>query len=206
VKPSLSIRIFRCPRRPVLGGLVVLAGALVSSACNELPRRRGESVQAVSSGKLDEKNPVDIVVAPVENATGSKSVPLAALREAFQDGLLRRHYSPLALDYVDRKVVDATYQPGALQEEAVLQVKVETWDTSLLDSRGALKVKVHARLIDAESQGAVQLWSGFIDHRFDLDGARERFSTRQALLEYASEQIASEVLAALPARSAGPPR
>ena len=192
------------PRLPRRTSLLALTCAAALAACNELPRRRGESVQTVSSGKLEKRNPIDLVVAPIENAKGNKSVPLASLREAFQKGLVRRRYSPLALEYVDRKVVDAAYTPGSLKEEAVLQVTVESWDTSLLDTRGALIVKAHARLVDAENPTNGQLWGGFIDHRFDLEGVREQFSTQAALLEYACGQIAEEVLAALPARSTGP--
>ncbi len=177
---------------------IALACAATLAACNELPRRRGESVE--------KRNPIDLVVAPVENATGDKSVPLASLREAFQKGLVRRRYTPLALEYVDRKVVDAAYTPGSLKEEAVLQVTIEAWDKTLLDTRGALLVKAHARLIDAENPTNGQLWGGFIDHRFDLEAEREQFSTEAALLDYACGRIAEEVLAALPARNTGPDR
>src|SRR5262249_15945831 len=160
--------------------LLALAGAASLAACNELPHRRGESVQTVSSDKLDKKNPVDLVVAPIDNKTGDDAVPVASLRDAFQKGLVRRRDSPLALEYVDRKVVDATYTAGSLKEEAVLQVTVESWDTSLLDTRGSLIVKIHARLVDAEDSANGQLWGGFIDHRFDLETEREQFSTRTA--------------------------
>ncbi len=190
--------------RPRCSSLLALACAVSLVACNELPRRRGESVQTVSSDKLEKRNPIDLVVAPVENTSGVASVPIAALREAFQKGLVRRHFSPLALDYVDRKVVDAAYTPGSLKEEAVLQITVESWDASLLDTRGALSVKAHVRLIDAENPTNGQLWGGFIDHRFDLADQVENFSTQEQLLAYACARIAEEMLAALPARSPGP--
>ena len=185
--------------------LVLVASiACTLASCNELPQRRGEAVETASTAKLEERRPVDIVVAPVENGTGRKDVPLAAMREAFEKGLVRRRYSPLATEYVDRRVVDASYTPGSLQEEAVLQVTIETWDTSLLDTRGALIVKARARMLDARDPTNGQLWSGAIDHRFDLQANRENFNTRTAMLQHACEQIADEVLAALPARSAGP--
>lgn len=184
--------------------LTACACVLVLAACNELPHRRGESVETASAAKLDQKHPVDVVVAPVENASGRKDVPLAAMREAFEKGLVRRRYSPLATEYVDRRVVNAAYTPGSLKEEAVLQITIETWDPSLLDSHGALIVKAHARLVDAQDPSNGQLWSGAIDRRFDLDANREHFSTRAAILQHACERIAEEVLAALPARSAGP--
>ncbi len=194
----------RRSRLPRPSFLLALACTAALAACNDLPRRRGEAVETVSAGKLEKRNPIDVVVAPIENITGQKDVPVAALREAFQKGLARRRYSPLALEYVDSKVVDAAYTPGSLKEEAVLQVTVETWDASLLDVRGAITIKARARLVDAENPTNGQLWAGFIDHRFELEAQREKFSTQAALLRQACEQIADEVLAALPARSPGP--
>ena len=192
------------PHSSRLAGSLALLLAASLAACNELPRRRGERVETASNAKLDEQRPVDVVVAPVENVTKSKDVPLAAMREAFEKGLVRRRYSPLATEYVDRRVVDASYTPGTLKEEAVLQVTIETWDTSLLESRGAVIVKARARLLDAKDPANGQLWSGAIDQRFDLNANRENFSTRTAMMQHACERIAEEVLAALPARSAGP--
>jgi hypothetical protein len=181
-----------------------LAFAGVLAACNELPHRRGEAVETSTNAKLDQQKPVDVVVAPVENVTGRKDLPLAAMREAFEKGLVRRRYSPLATEYVDRRVVDAAYTPGSLQEEAVLQVTIETWDATLLETRGALIVKARARLLDARNPTNGQLWTGAIDHRFDLEADREHYSTKAAMLQHACEKIAEEILAALPARSAGP--
>lgn len=203
----MSHPITRSPSKPTRGSLTIVLVASIAcgvAACNDLPQRRGEAVETTSTAKLEEKRPVDIVVAPVENGTGLKDVPLAAMREAFEKGLVRRRYSPLATEYVDRRVVDASYTPGSLQEEAVLQVTIETWDTSLLETRGALIVKARARMLDARDPTNGQLWSGAINHRFDLQADRESFSTRSAMLQHACERIADEVLAALPARSSGP--
>lgn len=201
-----TVRLFS---NPIRGSLPLVFGASIACAaslasCHDLPRRRGEAVATASTAKLEQQKPVDVVVAPVENGTGRKDVPLAAMREAFEKGLVRRRYSPLATEYVDRRVVDASYTPGSLHEEAVLQVTIETWDASLLETRGALIVKARARLLDARDPTNGQLWSGAIDHRFDLDANRESFSTRAAMLQHACERIADEILAALPARSAGP--
>ena len=184
--------------------LFAVACAVAFVACSEVPRRRGEAVQTVASDKLATDSPVEVVVAPIENATGNSGVPLAMLRDAFQQGLVRRRYSPLALEYVDRKVVDATYAPGSLQEQAVLLVNIETWDTSLFETRGALVVKARARLVDARNPANGQLWSGAVDHRFDLEAEREKFSTSETFLRYACGQVADEILAALPARNTAP--
>ena len=181
---------------------LALAAALV--ACNELPKQRGQKVATTSNAALEKKNPIDVVVAPVVDASTIKSrteVPLADLREAFQKGLVRRRYSPLALDYVDKKVVEAAYPIGALKEEAVLQVTIESWDATLLDTRGALITRVRARLLDAVDPGRAQLWQGTIDHRFDFEGQRDKFNSRAAFTDYICDRIAEEVLAALPPRA-----
>jgi hypothetical protein len=177
---------------------VVLAG------CNQLPPERGEHVQTVASEKLDQRHPIEVVVAPIANATGDDTVPIVALREAFQSGLVRRRYSPLALEYVDKKVVDATYTPGSLQESAVLQVEIQGWDTSLFETRAAISVKARARLVDAEDPSKSELWSGFIDHRFDFEADHDKYTSRDAFQRYVCGRIADELLAALPAREAGP--
>ena len=189
------------PRLPFPRSAALLAVALALSACNDLPKRPGSTVETVSSARLEKKNPVDVVVAPVENATGRKGVPVAALREAFQDGLVKRRYSPLALEYVDRKVVNAAYRPGLLQEEAVLQVVIEGWDDSLWESRGAITVKARARMLDAEDPAAGQLWVGSVDHRFDFGSKQDQLISADARLRFACDQIAAEILAALPARN-----
>lgn len=178
--------------------------ALALCACNDLPKRPGGSVETVHSGQLERSSPIDVVVAPVENASGRKGVPLAALREAFHKGLVKRRYSPLALEYVDRKVVNAAYTPGALKEEAVLQVTIEAWDDSLWESRGALTVKARARLLDAEGASGGPLWTGTVDHRFDIGVQGEPLASLDARMRQACERIAGELLAALPARSPAP--
>lgn len=194
---SISLRVSSSLAIALLSFLAL--GALGS--CTSIPERRGATVETHSAGRLEMKNPIDIVVAPVENTAGVKGVPIVALRESFQKGLVKRRYSPLALEYVDRKVVNAAYRPGSLNEEAVLQITVEQWDTSLWDSHSALNIKVQARMLDAANPGGGDLWSGRIDRRFELGPEREQFSTEEALVRHACEKIAAEVLAALPARN-----
>lgn len=180
------------------GGLLLLA------ACTSIPRRPGGTIETVPSGKLEMKSPIDVAVAPIENASGVKGIPLAMLRESFHKGLVKRRYSPLGLEYTDRKVVDAAYKPGSLQEEAVLQIKIERWDTSLWASHDALTIKAEARLIDAQDPKGGDLWIGRVEQRFDFGQDRERFATEDPMWRFACDQIASEVLAALPARNAAP--
>jgi hypothetical protein len=193
---------------PLLGAASIGIGlapfAIGLAGCNQLPPERGTHVQTVASDKLEKRNAIEVAVPPIQNATGDDTVPIVDLREAFQAGLVRRRYSPLSLDYVDRKVIDATYTPGSLQESAVLQVEIQGWDTSLFETRAALTVKARARLIDAENPANGQLWSGTLDHRFDFEAERDRFTTQESFLRYACGRVADELLAALPAREAHP--
>jgi hypothetical protein len=180
------------------------ACALLLESCHQVPTQRGASVQTSSGIALEQKSPIDVVVAPVVNAAGTSKVPSAMLREAFQQGLVKRRYSPLALAYVDRKVTNSAYRPGTLQEQAVLRIAVERWDTSLWDVNNSVMVKAEARMLDAQNPGGADLWSGRVDRRFDFGAQRERFTSQESMLRYVCDEIAAEVLAALPARSPEP--
>jgi hypothetical protein len=181
---------------------IALAAMLV--ACSSVPRRPGSSVETISPANASAKSPVDVVVAPIANPSGNASVPGEFLREAFHDGLVKRRYSPLALEYVDRKIVDASYTPGTLHEEAVLQLTIERWDSSLWETHRALSVRVAARLIDATRPGGGDLWAGRLERRFDVDKAGESTLGSDGLMKKACGLIAAELLAALPAREAVP--
>jgi hypothetical protein len=200
VNPTTTRPVLR--RRP--RSLALLGLGLVLVACNNLPERRGASVvQGVApSGALEEANPADIVVAPILDETGNRAFPAAMLREAFQAGLVKRRYSPLGLAYVDDHVVEGAYTPGTLEEDAVLTVIVESWDTTYLESRGGIAVRAEARLTDAATQGL--LWSGRIDRSFDFGSLRARNPTRERFQREACDKIAGEILAALPARTPQP--
>jgi hypothetical protein len=154
-------------------------------------------VETHGMAKLMEKNPVDVAVAPVNNSAG-KEVPSKDLRECFHETLVSRRYSPLSIAFVDRNVVDATYTPGASNEQAVLTIDVERWDRSLWKTHNALTVRIHVRMLDAASGG--ELWSGRVDQRYDFGAALDNLPTETAKVRFACEKIAAEVLERLPAR------
>ena len=181
-----------------------MLSVLVLSACQDVPKSRGVAVHATESGRLLAVNPIEVAVAPIVNAAGA-SLPAAALRDSFQKGLVERRYSPLALDYVDRKVVEASYTPGASDEQAALVITVEKWDSSLWTTHGAITAKVVAQMIDAKGGGEV-LWSATADQRFDFPELREHLSTETARVQYACDEIAAELLAKLPPRTPKPGR
>ena len=176
----------------------------LASACRTVPTVPGAGVEVLYSGTLLDARPIDIVVAPIENSSGSAEVPITALRSAFAKGLVKRRYSPLSLAYVDRQVVEASYTPGSLREDAVLQVVVQRWDTSLWESRGEIDVTMEAWMLDAASPGRAELWGGRLQERLLLAQELSHFGTQTALFDVVAERLATRMLEALPPRPVGP--
>ncbi len=186
--------------------LALCCTALVAGGCGTIPIHRGSAVEASPSSRIDAASPVDIAVVPIENATGSTRIPVAALRDAFEAALVQRRYSPLATEYVDSQVVDASYRPGALREDAVLQVTVESWDETLWVSHSAVTARLRATMLDAHGSGHEALWTGKLEKRFELGKDREQFTSEEPRRRLLAKVIADELLAALPARQAKPGR
>jgi hypothetical protein len=177
----------------------------LAAACNQIPKRRGATVveSVAPSGALEERNPVDVVVAAVIDESGNRACPTGILREAFYQGLVGRYYSPLALSFVDATVAEGdTYRPGTLREDAVLTVVIEGWDTAFWETNGALGVRAEARLLDARTMNV--RWSGRIDGRYEFAHLRPRTASDRAFTESVCRELANEVLAALPSRRASP--
>lgn len=146
-------------------------------------------------------NPADVVVLPIENQTGRSGLPLDHMRKQFHEGLVKLRYSPLALDYVDSKVVDATYTPGELREEGIFRVFLTGWDDSNWGTRGRLVIDADVYLLDANRpEVGSALWGGHVQRVMEMGQAREIAATERALMERTIERYVSEVLASLPAR------
>ncbi len=174
--------------------------------CRQLPKERGARVQVISSSGLAELNPNDVVVEPVQNTMEEGSIPADNIRLAFYSALPRRGYVPLALDFVDRAVVDASYSPSMLREDAVLQILVHDWNEALWNVRTVLVVDLEARMLDSSQPGAPVVWSGRLSGRYDFARDERQFASDQALLQHACDQLAMEILSAMPARSTVPGR
>ncbi|MFO1009584.1 MAG: hypothetical protein U1F29_05920 [Planctomycetota bacterium] len=183
---------------------LVACAALVAAACNQLPTRKGNTVESPANSKIETASPVDVAVLPIVNATGSKKVPSKELREALEAGLVQRRYTPLATEFVDAQVTDAAFRPGSLREDATLQVTIGNWDDSLWATHTAVTLELTARIVD--SRTGAELWSGKLDRRFDLGKDRDRFSTDAPLKKLLCESVVGELLSALPARTAKPGR
>ena len=142
---------------------------LFLTACYQLPPREGGSVDVITVGDIETVSPVDIAVAPLIDLTEvlPTHIPEEDLRTAFARALVKRRYTPLHLDYVDRHVVDAAYAPGAAGEDAVLVISVEEWDDSLWDIHYALNVTLEAVVIDPDAPSGAELWKARVSRRFD---------------------------------------
>jgi len=187
--------------------LAVLIG--VGTACQTTPRMPGRDVQVTDQGRLVELNPSDIAVLPIEVVGTSIAPPVETLRRSAMKGLVRRRYSPLSAGMVDEQLlptegadgpVEASYAPGDLEEDAVLKITIDEWDTKHWDIRRAIAVGLTARMIDPRDPLGPDLWTARIDRefRFSTDGAVPTASTRA--LERACDEIFSEVFSRLPAR------
>ena len=175
-----------------------IAFSLCLGACqSSAPVPLGKGVETQGLAKLLEKNPVDVAVAPIQNAAG-RDVPASVLRACFQQELVSRRYSPLALDFVDRNVVDASYTPGASNEQAVMLIEIERWDTSLFKTHNAISTRMQVRMLDAQS--GEELWTGRVDGRYDFGSALGNLPTESARVQHACKTIAAEILEKLPAR------
>ena len=135
---------------------------------------------------------------PGASGPGSGPPPLSTLRVAFRDGLVRRLYSPLALDYFDTNWVEAssTEEPPP---EAVLQVVVTRWDTSMLHARRALVAAADVRIHAGSDAKGEPLWGVSLSRRLELQDVG-RSATRAELEERAARLFVAEALRELPER------
>ncbi len=192
---------FRAPHRALLCSL--LAG-VAASACATPAPPRGASQDNLSARRIDAVQPIEVVVAPIQNPTEHATLPVSELRDEFQRGLVQRRYSPLSLEFVDKhRTAEASYRPGSLGEQAVLRVVVTGWDTSRWRSHAVLTIDADVHLLDAASpEVSNALWGGHASRRIDLSRQRDTFLDERAMQRKAVELFVDEVLGTLPARNA----
>ena len=188
----------------IVSASLVCALALAAASCTSTLRPRGSDNEGLVTGRLLSVNPLEVVVAPVENQSSVAGVPLQAIREQFQRGLVTLRYSPLALDFVDRSVgaVEASYRPGALGEQAVLRVVITGWDDSHWKSHTRMVVDADVYMLDANNpELALALWGGHATRTVDLSLQRNSVATDEALRQRAVEAFVDGILGSLPARN-----
>ena len=181
---------------------LALCAAFAVSGCQTLPEAPGRHVEELYHGQLETVRPMDVVVAPIIDLSVDGGVPSLELRQAFQRNLIKRRYSALALPYTDRRVVNASYKPGALFEDAILQITVRRWDLSRWKSSGEVSVNIEAWMLSAEDES--ELWGGRLVRTFYLAREMEGLATDKGALSMTAESIASELLEVMPARTPMP--
>ncbi|MFT5731773.1 MAG: hypothetical protein ACJA2W_003518 [Planctomycetota bacterium] len=214
---STGARVFR-----TAGGVLVLAAvisALTLTACQTTPRTRGRDTQVLTQGRLAALNPSDIAVAPVILASLEMNAPVGHIRRAAQYSLATRLYSPLSSELVDKSLgadaaagpmvftpttVNASYVPGDLAEDAVLEIYVERWDASNWDIRRSVDVAIEVRMIDPRDPTGPELWAARIDRKFDFTATIETRTAGPKATQDACNKIFRELMAKLPIRDTAP--
>ncbi len=190
------------PQITALSTLVILPLCLSCESTAKQPDV--PAVAVMDHAGLLAVSPADIVIAPVQDLSAGAVAPAADLRRAFQRGLVSRRYSPLALEYVDAQLVNAAFVAGSLCEEAILEIRVMSWDMSLWDLHSAISVAVEARLMDSADPGGAPLWGARFAKRINLSSERHSSPTQALVMGRAADMVAADLLAVLPARNPSP--
>ena len=126
-------------------------------------------------------------------------LPLESLRAKFHAGLVKKRYSPLSLEFVDARAIEAAYRPGAMDEQAVFQVTLLDWGDRALETHGRLEVTAAIHLLDAERGSGEVLWGGTVTRKVDANLERST-GTGPQLTELVVQRFVDDVLASLPPR------
>ena len=211
------------------GGVLVLAAvisALTLTACRTTPRLAGRDTQVLVQGRLAALNPADIAVAPVILASADIEAPIKHIRRGAQFGLATRLYSPLSSQVVDQSIsgggnpggnpdgeaptvftpstVNASYVPGDLAEDAVLEIFIERWDSTNWDIRRSVDVAIEVRLVDPRDPTGPELWAARIDRKFDFTSSIGTRTAGPKATQAACDKIFRELMAKLPIRNVEP--
>lgn len=187
---------------------------LALASCRNLPSAIPAVPPQVEGGAtpaLARLNPSDVVVAPIEFAAEGITAPESALREAAAMTLAEHRYAPLSIAFVDGTlppgggagVMEASYRPGTLGEDAVLRTVVHGWDTSDWRSKRWLEVDLEFVL---ESPSAAQgvLWTARCTRRFDLRTEVRLAVNEAGRQEAACREIVKWTFSGLPDRTVRP--
>lgn len=187
--------------RAFLAPLLLLV-TLLGTSCQSLPDPPGQNVTEIFHGTLETVQPADVVVAPVTIEGKATAVPTMELRKAFQQNLILRRYSALALPYTDRRVVNASYKAGSLYEDAILKIVVKQWDMSRWAANKEVHVVLEAWMLASADES--QLWGGRFEKTFYLKNEMANRPTEKGAFEDTAEIIASRLMEIMPARTPKP--
>jgi len=152
-----------------------------------------------------------VAVLPVEVAPGVLGAPAEMIRDSAARALVRRRYSPLAMDVVDETIAmsasagggvqEASFSPGALGEDAYLEVAVERWEMPDWMALRSIDASITAKLIDPRNPEGPALWEARLNRefRFSLDGGTASSTDRD--LRDACDEVLRTLLSTLPGRT-----
>lgn len=189
----------KAPRSKLLPRLLLgfLAGFL-GCQTPEAPERRNEILGDIE--RLLERQPADIAVAPVRDQTGFDQVPRDLMREAFEEALVERLYSPLSTDYVDANWVEASFR-GTPAPDALLLVVIESYDPSGLYSSGRVRIGGEVVMFEGGDTTGIPLWSASLQEEIDLtEGRRGPPTPSEVWIPKAIRSFAKVALDKLPKR------
>lgn len=187
--------------------LAAFALAFVVIGCQAAPKEMPESrSEGGPSSALFERQPIDIAVLPVY--TGRKFEPslAKALRGTVKDELLDKRYSPVSFDSIDSKLgdfpdsreLDLHTMRGNFDEDALLYVRLDQWDDSMLSKHQFMLVGLTFTLYD--SRTGSQLWTHRVTDRSMRMPSPNRPEGDKTTEGYIASQLVSEALATLPTK------
>ena len=101
-------------------------------------------------------------------------------------------------------VLEASYSPGALGEDAYLEVMIERWEMPDWMALRSIDAAITAKLIDPRNPMGPALWEARLDRefRFSLDGGTASSTDRD--LRDACDEVLRALLSTLPGRALAP--
>ncbi len=181
-----------------IAGVLLLALA----ACQTSPTRMPVETAGVDPA-FSETGPKDVVVLPVDasqlirDETERAAFPEDAMRESSRKYLIaKKSYAVPTADWTD-DTLEAEGR-GALDTDAILEIKMRQWDTSLLGPRGVIYAGADFRLLTPD--GRRELWHYTCrDRQIPIPGPWGE-SAAAANAEMAARRLAEDALSRLPHR------
>jgi len=203
--PSQSLRALVC-------GAAISCLLLFSGCQIQQPVRVDASFNTAPA--LATRGPSDIAVLPIEDGTKDHAVErhLTFLRQEVMRQLPDRLFTPLRSEIVDASLrseaapigesmlTPATLQriAGRVREDALLAIRVDTWDESSLMTNRRVKFALQAALVGSDGQ---QLWSGSLKGDVKAGGAGAAPLGRDSAARSCAELAVRELLLNLPRRT-----
>ncbi|MEQ8763069.1 MAG: hypothetical protein RL885_04025 [Planctomycetota bacterium] len=183
-------------------GLAVLAGCQIP----EVPEVAGSEVE-IDPG-YEANCPLEIAILPVQSVLADHRDVLPTIRQGVYSQLIQKRYTALNLAYVDEEIdlLDAGGQGdreidfgrirGQMEEDAMLRVRLESFDTEPYHTRGRIVIGADWLLID--SQSGEQLWRARVEEVVDMREERDVLTMKREYEPRAIELYVKSVLARLP--------